>query len=179
MTKKSGTKKRRQIEVKSPTEIIAKNREIDNNIEIILTYQLVQKLVDIRNNKYTVNQAEAVDLFEIVFVIRKLSEYIKTTKLKTQAEAIEILDEYIEESNILFERLNDETKNYNKDQGIIELVFPEKLINDLYNFYTANINSLLALLTKRQVSVIYTNTITEIKNSIRYAINCKNKTKTA
>lgn len=176
MTKKRTTRK---VIVQSPTEIIARNREIDNNIEIILTYQLIQKLVDIRNDGYKVKQSEATDLFEIVFVIRKLSEYIKTTKLKTQAEAIEILDEYIEESNILFERINDETKNYNQDQGIIELVFPEKLINDLYNFYTANINSLLALLTKRQVSVIYTNTITEIKNSIRYAINCKNKTKTA
>ena len=176
MTKKRTTRK---VTVQSPTEIIARNREIDNNIEVILTYQLIQKLVDIRNDGYKVKQAEATDLFEIIFVIRKLSEYIKTTKLKTQAEAIEILDEYIEESNALFERLNEQTKNYNKDQGIIELVFPEKLINDLYNFYTANINSLLALLSKRQVSVIYTNTIIEIKNSIRYAINCKNKTKAA
>lgn len=107
MTKKRTTRK---VAVQSPTEIIARNREIDNNIEIILTYQLIQKLVDIRNDGYKVKQSEATDLFEIIFVIRKLSEYIKTTKLKTQAEAIEILDEYIEESNILFERLNDETK---------------------------------------------------------------------
>ena len=117
MTKKRTTRK---VTVQSPTEIIARNREIDNNIEIILTYQLIQKLVDIRNDGYKVKQAEATDLFEIVFVIRKLSEYIKTTKLKTQAEAIEILDEYIEESNALFERLNEETKNYNQDKNIIE-----------------------------------------------------------
>jgi hypothetical protein len=80
---------------------------------------LIQKLVDIRNDGYKVKQAEATDLFEIVFVIRKLSEYIKTTKLKTQAEAIEILDEYIEESNVLFESISTEKLTI----GNVETVF--------------------------------------------------------
>ena len=55
----------------SPMEIFRQNRDIDNNINVILTYQLINRLEEIKANGYMVAQAIATDLFEAVFVIRK------------------------------------------------------------------------------------------------------------
>ena len=159
----------------SPMEIFRQNRDIDNNINVILTYQLINRLEEIKANGYMVAQAIATDLFEAVFVIRKLSDYIKKIKVKTMPDIIELLNEYIEDSDVLFDKLNEQTKNYNFDVGITELKFPEELIDELYVFYTDRINSLLTLVPPRQVSIIYTNVVNEIINSIRYAINSKKK----
>ncbi len=159
----------------SPMEIFRQNRDIDNNINVILTYQLINRLEEIKANGYMVAQAIATDLFEAVFVIRKLSDYIKKIKVKTMPDIIELLNEYIEDSDVLFDKLNEQTKNYNFDVGITELKFPEELIDELYVFYTGRINPLLTLVPPRQVSIIYTNVVNEIKNSIRYAINSKKK----
>lgn len=166
------TKKQNKL---SPMEIFRQNRDIDNNINVILTYQLINRLEEIKANGYMVAQAIATDLFEAVFVIRKLSDYIKKIKVKTMPDIIELLNEYIEDSDVLFDKLNEQTKNYNFDVGITELKFPEELIDELYVFYTDRINSLLMLVPPRQVSIIYTNVVNEIKNSIRYAINSKKK----
>ena len=166
------TKKQNKL---SPMEIFRQNRDIDNNINVILTYQLINRLEEIKANGYMVAQAIATDLFEAVFVIRKLSDYIKKIKVKTMPDIIELLNEYIEDSDVLFDKLNEQTKNYNFDVGITELKFPEELIDELYVFYTDRINPLLTLVPPRQVSIIYTNVVNEIKNSIRYAINSKKK----
>ena len=85
------------------------------------------------------------------------------------------MEEYINDSNTYFGLLNEQTKNFNCDLSITRLQFPSELIDGIHKFYTDNIHALMRLLKPREISIIYTNTIIELKNSIRYAINEKKK----